>query len=322
MGCDRGTTIACPPDILRQLLHKNQWADRGAELCFNPPTAFVFTVASGGNKTVAPVTPPREEYPERARSLDKVSTSGCRMPSSPWKTAVHRWDGVQVRDECQLTDHEYNHLARVMVQSAEVESAEVRRARAAAERWDDQQRIRGTADDGPIESFNNFLAFIFCAPVTQKSPAAVAVHDPVLVEPDLVFLDGTAASALERSKGQLSEIEYAQILKKQLELAELTEQNEQDRANRLRPKRLPQYQSAQPKATAAVTASPRVGAAPSTDSPPTEALDLSSGLEGGALSISPFDVGESDRIDAKPSVPLGPPATDEATPYASLFGFA
>jgi hypothetical protein len=217
-----------------------------------------------------------------------------------------------------LTDHEYNHIARVMVQSAEVETAELHRSRAAAERWDDGFASR---TDGPIENFNSFLAFLFCAPTRvdagHSTRGAPATSTPSIPEPELVFLDGTAASALERSKEQLSEAEYTQILQTQLQLAELTEQAERDRANRLRPKRVPLYENTQPRLS--VVPSPRLAPPPAPQSTTVPAAQPDTRL---VESVEPMD-----RIDSTP-VRGGAPSLLTPTngdggpkPYANLFGF-
>ena len=155
-----------------------------------------------------------------------------------YPTRAHSLDNV--RDTCQLTPHEYNHIARVQVQAAQVESAELRRARIAAECRQDEW---AAADHGPVEAFNAFLAYLFCAP--SDAPRA-AGHEaaslsptPNTPEPDLVFLDGTAAAALERARDSLTATEYDHMLRTQLRLAELDEEAERDRARRTRPRRLP-----------------------------------------------------------------------------------
>jgi hypothetical protein len=158
-------------------------------------------------------------YPTRAKSLDHM------------------------RDECQLTPLEYNHIARVQVQAAQIESTELRRARIAAERRQDEW---AAADHGPLEAFNTFLAYLFCAPSEAPRAAGHAAASPIPAstptpEPDLVFLDGSAAAALERERGKLTAAEYDHMLHTQLRLAELDEEAERNRARRTRPRRLPLY---------------------------------------------------------------------------------
>lgn len=165
-----------------------------------------------------PVMGAEMTYPIRAKSLDHM------------------------RDECQLTPLEYNHIARVQVQAAQVESAELRRARIAAERQQDEWAAR---EHGPIETFNTFLAYLFCAPSEAPRAAGHAAsvsplaRTPPPREPDLVFLDGSAAAALERARDGLTPAEYDHMLQTQLRLAELDEEAERDRAKRMRPRKLP-----------------------------------------------------------------------------------
>jgi len=252
---------------------------------------FILKVATGGTSKTDQTPSSRIEYPEQTRTLD------------------------QVRHECELTDHEYNHIARVMVQSAEVDSTEVRRLRVVAEKQNAKRQAG--MDDGPIESFNNFLAFIFCALPAETSYVPSMTEPRRAADPELVFLDGTAASALERSKNQLTEAEYAQILKTQLELAELTEQEERERAHKLKPKRLPPFESVQPKRTPNMTPMPTPSMQAANSTAPSTAQRKREEVVGTESMLS-------DRIDTVPSTSsqnTSKVTVAGPTPYANLFGF-
>jgi len=299
------------------LLHSSpsamaRWLSRTAALRMDWLEAFVYRVASGG--ALQPESSTESHGRPRTRILDEA------------------------RQQCQLTDHEYNHLARVLVQSSSIEHEEKQRARARAERREEARadQLNSGVDDGPIESFNTFLAYLFCAPPLNASPppsAAATSADLAAVaaaaEPELVFLDGTAAAALERAKEGLSEGEYAHVLQTQRRLAELSEEAERDRAMKLQPKRLPQFASAQPlPSSPAVTAVATTGALPFPRVMPTATAVAAPAAHTAAES----GVAESDTVPAPRRIDSAMDSAameacrprlleDGSKPYADLFGF-
>eukprot|EP00041_Stephanoeca_diplocostata_P003313 m.33448 g.33448 ORF g.33448 m.33448 type:complete len:282 (-) comp14235_c0_seq1:2461-3306(-) len=146
----------------------------------------------------------------------------------------------------KLTDAEYDHIARVQVRLAEFEKNEEKRFRERIETENSKRKHE-------VEfGFHDWLGSFLCTlPFQDESRESCSKQecdshggDP---EPALVMLDGSAASALARSKDKLTSDEYNHILQVQARIAEIDLEEECKRASRLRPRKLQDFADCQPK---------------------------------------------------------------------------